>query len=396
MASSNSLNISQKGVVYFNGVTTFSGLDGSTSGKVLTSNGTGIAPSFQTITTGITLTGDSGTATGSSLTLFTNASTINAGSTIKFVNSGTTSTLNTTDGVANTLIGHNCGNATLTGIANTGLGQATLISLTSGIQNTAIGNGALLSVSSGVANTAIGYLAGQLITTSSENCIFGWGAMTNAFGVNRCEAMGTSALNFCTGNDNAAFGYHAGTTISSGTQNTALGNYAINVLSTGTNNVAIGYGAGSNYTSSESNNIVISSAISGVIGESNVVRIGTNQTTCFIQGINGATVTGTSVLCSTAGQLGTVVSSERYKENIVDMPDNVSIMNLRPVRFNYKEDIFKTISYGLIAEEVEKDFPYLCFYKDGQPESVKYHELCVFLLAEVQRLEKRVNVLETK
>lgn len=47
MTSANALNISAQGVQYFDGAQTFSGLDGVTSGYVLTSNGTNVAPSFQ-------------------------------------------------------------------------------------------------------------------------------------------------------------------------------------------------------------------------------------------------------------------------------------------------------------------------------------------------------------
>ncbi len=59
MAVTNSVNIDAQGVVYSSGTGAFSGLDGSTSGKVLTSNGTGVAPSFQTLTANITGPGTS-------------------------------------------------------------------------------------------------------------------------------------------------------------------------------------------------------------------------------------------------------------------------------------------------------------------------------------------------
>lgn len=45
----NALNISQEGIQYFNGVATFTGVDGSTATFVLTSNGPGVAPSFQAV-----------------------------------------------------------------------------------------------------------------------------------------------------------------------------------------------------------------------------------------------------------------------------------------------------------------------------------------------------------
>lgn len=48
----NSLNISQQGIQYFNGTATFTGIDGSTSTFVLTSNGPGTPPSFQAAASG--------------------------------------------------------------------------------------------------------------------------------------------------------------------------------------------------------------------------------------------------------------------------------------------------------------------------------------------------------
>lgn len=52
VSTNNSSDIKNQGVQYFNGTGTFSGLDGITNGYVLTSNGTGVAPSFQVPTTG--------------------------------------------------------------------------------------------------------------------------------------------------------------------------------------------------------------------------------------------------------------------------------------------------------------------------------------------------------
>lgn len=48
MTTNNAIDLTQQGTTYYNGTGTFSGIDGSTAGKVLTSNGTGVAPSFQT------------------------------------------------------------------------------------------------------------------------------------------------------------------------------------------------------------------------------------------------------------------------------------------------------------------------------------------------------------
>jgi len=47
MTTNNPINMTSEGVAYYNGTGTFTGVDGNTSGFVLTSNGTGVAPSFQ-------------------------------------------------------------------------------------------------------------------------------------------------------------------------------------------------------------------------------------------------------------------------------------------------------------------------------------------------------------
>ena len=115
--------------------------------------------------------------------------------------------------------------------------------------------------------------------------------------------------------------------------NTIVGDAALHVLTTGSNNIAIGANAGTNYTSSESNNIIISSTSVGpeVAGESNVIRIGKTgtQTKAFIAGIRGVTTVNNdaiSVLIDSAGQLGTVSSSKRFKHDINSMDADSEII----------------------------------------------------------------------
>ena len=61
----------------------------------------------------------------------------------------------------------------------------------------------------------------------------------------------------------------------------------------------------------------------GVAAESDTIRIGTvdTHTRTFIAGISGVTAAGTAVpvLIDTKGQLGTIPSSRRFKEEIQDM-----------------------------------------------------------------------------
>ena len=109
-------------------------------------------------------------------------------------------------------------------------------------------------------------------------------------------------------------------------------------------------------------------------------------------------VSGIPVLVDNTGLLGTVASSERFKEEIEDMEDESSpIMDLRPVTFCYKKDQTGTMQYGLIAEEVYDIMPELVALDDsGIPYSVKYHDLPALLLNELQKLASRVEDLEKK
>lgn len=345
-----------------------------------------------------TINGDTGSATGATVLIYANNAGNISGSTVKFVNSGTTSTLNTSDtALANTMIGYLAGNLSITGGSNTGVGFQALTALTSASFNAALGRGAGASIQDGQGNVAIGWNALATNVSSGWNTAIGMQAGQSITGQANIAIGYQSMFLGGTTTNSIALGYQTGYGMTSGTGNVIIGVLSAVTLTSGSSNTILGNASAGAYTGAESNNILIGSGVAGVLGESNVTRIGNGQTQCFIQGISGVTVAAsTAVLIDAAGQMGTILSSERYKENIVDMPNDATVMNLRPVKFNYKADEGKTTQYGLIAEEVDKEFPYLCIYKDGQPETVKYHELCVFLLAELQRLEKRINVLEDK
>ena len=81
----------------------------------------------------------------------------------------------------------------------------------------------------------------------------------------------------------------------------------------------------------------------------------------FIAGIRGVTTgnaNAIAVLVDSAGQLGTVSSSMKFKNNIQNMAaDSAAIYKLRPVTFVYNSDETNARQYGLIAEEVEGERP---------------------------------------
>ncbi len=113
----------------------------------------------------------------------------------------------------------------------------------------------------------------------------------------------------------------------------------------------------------------------------------------FGQAVGGS---GVAVVVDNAGLFGTVVSSAKFKENIVDMLSHSElIMKLRPVVFNYIEDKFKDTAVGLIAEEVAQVMPDLAVKNaNGEMTTVKYLDLIPMLLNELQKLVKRVEELE--
>ena len=137
--------------------------------------------------------------------------------------------------------------------------------------------------------------------------------------------------------------------------------------------------------------------------ESNTIRIGwqgngdEQQNTAYIAGIYGSTSSsGIPVYINSNGQLGTMTSSLRFKEQVRDMGDSTNaLMKLRPVTFLYKPEYDKgerTLQYGLIAEEVAKVYPELVAYdNDGQPYSVRYQYITTMLLNEVQKQYRRAE-----
>src|SRR5204862_4845480 len=101
----------------------------------------------------------------------------------------------------------------------------------------------------------------------------------------------------------------------SGNDNTATGYLALYSNTTGSGNIALGVSAGFNLTTGDDN---IDIGNSGVAGESDTIRIGTQgtQTKTFIAGISGASGTGTPVVINSNGRLGVRSSSQRFKEAI--------------------------------------------------------------------------------
>lgn len=289
---------------------------------------------------------------------------------------------------------------TSTGASNVAVGWDALAANQAGYYNVAIGDSALAAGTSGRENTAVGHYALTRATTAvGVNSAFGFQALSLLEDGHSNTALGSNALlSNVSGTWNLAAG-HLALRDATGTTNTALGGGALRLLTTGNGNIGVGYSAGSVLTNG-SNNVYV--ANSGASTENNTVRIGGPlQSRAFVAGIRGVTTglnDAQAVVIDSAGQLGTVSSSRRFKEDIESLGDVAGkLQQLRPVRFRYSTPFAtgdKPVQYGLIAEEVADVLPELVVRDgEGQPASVAYHVLPSLLLAEVQRLERERVVL---
>ena len=233
----------------------------------------------------VTIDGDTGSITGTTVTIYANNATQASGATVEFVNSGTISTLKLTDANDNIAIGRIAGNS----------------SMASANFNVGIGAGVFNLITTGKNNCGFGWESLSKLTTGLDNNAFGLSSLTNIVSGTANNAFGKNTLSLATGDNNTAIGHNALIGIISGTKNTALG-----------------YQAGLNYGGSDSSNVSI--ANEGQLGESNAIRIGTQgsgsgqQNKCFIAGIIGNTVSNQEFVTvnSSTGQLGVTTGSTLF------------------------------------------------------------------------------------
>jgi len=296
----------------------------------------------------------------------------------------------------NTAEGTNALFSLKTGSFNAANGANALFSNTTGSFNTANGAGALFRNTSGIGNTANGVnalvsnTAGFFNTATGVNALFhnGLGQRNTASGV---QALFSNTSGF----GNTAAGYLSMSQNDSGFDNTAVGRQALENNTSGSFNIAVGNLAGHDLTTG-TNNIDIGNR--GVAGEAQTVRIGEQgtQTATFIAGIFGSTATGgVQVFINSNGQMGTVTSSARFKDDIKPMDTaSEAILRLKPVTFHYKPELDPNgiPQFGLVAEEVEKVNPNLVVRdKDGKVNTVRYDAVNAMLLNEFLKEHRQVE-----
>jgi hypothetical protein len=274
-----------------------------------------------------------------------------------------------------------------------------------GENNTATGYQALFGNTTGFRNTAYGFVALGGTTTGNNNTgigSFALGSNTTGFWN---TGIGDSALiNNTMGIANTAIGQSVLTSNTTGSGNTATGDLALQHNTTGSLNIALGDIAGFNLSAGD-NNIYISNV--GVAAEDNTIRIGTEEDggrlprhfATFIAGIRDTT-TGNgdaiAVVIDSNGQLGTLSSSARFKDEIKPMDKaSEAILALHPVTFHYKNSSKGISQFGLIAEDVAKLNPDLVVRdRKGEIYSVRYEAVNAMLLNEFLKEHQKVEDLK--
>jgi len=106
------------------------------------------------------------------------------------------------------------------------------------------------------------------------------------------------------------------------------------------------------------------------------------------------------VFINSNGQLGTLTSSRRFKDNIQSMDKaSESLLALRPVTFRYKPEIdAKRIpQWGLIAEEVNEVNPELVVRdENGVIQTVRYEQVNAMLLNEFLKDHRRAEAKDAE
>lgn len=308
------------GQVQVNDNGAFGAISEGTSGQVLTSNGAGSAPTFQTAS------GGGADPVTSSLDIpntknitFESYFPVGDKNVVWGVNAGTSLTGTP---IGNILIGDRAGNALTTSNGNVAIGKDALDACVNQNQNVAIGNAAAGEATSGQ-NTVIGDGAGGAFTTGQDNTFVGRAA--GFFGnPSQTVAIGSTAMLTGGGNNCAAVGYGALSGVS-GNNNTGIGDRAGDNIGGGSNNTCIGHD--SDPSTNGANNEI-------TLGDSSISTLRCNTTSI------------------------TSLSDARDKKDVEDANIGLDFINdLRPVKFVWdtrdgaKKDIKEV---GFIAQELDE------------------------------------------
>ncbi|MCB9207291.1 MAG: tail fiber domain-containing protein [Ignavibacteriales bacterium] len=321
-----------------------------------------------------------------------------------------------------------------------------------GIRNTSLGAFTLLNSITSEDNIAIGFRAMYDGTASHHNVAIGSAALENINGAINNTACGSGTLNAnIGGNNNTAFGFGAGSANTNGNNNTLIGSYTSIYNQTGSNNVLVGFEAGmGNVGQSKSGNVFIGYQAGKNESGSNLLYIdNSNSSTPLIWGDfanDFAAINGKLEVASSTGQVPlrvklnsatkfkvesnggvaiglnygstpndglyvhgnilyngslTSTSDERFKTNIETIKNSLDkIKNIRGVTYDWQRSEFPERNFsgekqiGVIAQEVEKEFPELVLTNDDGYKSVDYAKLTAILIEAIKEQEKKIEKIK--
>jgi trimeric autotransporter adhesin len=205
------------GILYGNGTGAIGATAVGTATHVLTSNGAGVAPTFQAAAGGATdINGLSDALVENNSIFLGNDPSGTTSTASNNVAVGTTALDSITTGDSNVAVGYNSATALTTGEFNTAVGNASLLSLTTGTVNVAIGSEAGQKITTGYGNVCIGDAAGYDITDGNKNIMIG-------------RYTGHTGSDF-TGSNNIVMGYFADASSQTVSNEITLGDAAITTL----------------------------------------------------------------------------------------------------------------------------------------------------------------------
>jgi hypothetical protein len=291
------------------------------------------------------------------------------------------------EGSYNCFVGYQTGYSNIHGANNTFIGYLSGQKNTSD-QNTFLGSSSGLNNSTGYSNTFIGTSAGQSNQFGNYNVFLG-------------RSAGTNVSN---GNWNTFIGTGAGANIRSGEKNIVIGSGAMgeNLFAgsgSGTSNIVIGYEAG--YSASNcSNNIFIGNQAGYNETGSNKLYIDNSSTSApliygdFTSGSKKLSVNGNIEYTGTISQ----VSDNRLKSNIQELTNIIEkILKIRGVSFEWNTKnmpdlvVDKRPQIGVIAQEVEMEFPEIVSTNEKGYKMVDYTKLTPILVEAVKEQQQQIE-----
>lgn len=324
----------------------------------------------------------------------------------------------------NVFIGNNAGQATTTGEKNVILGSDAGFDNTTGTYNTFIGNLSGAYNTTGSYNLYAGSEAGLYNEIGEYNVFLGNYAGSSASGSNNTVA-GNAAGKYITGDYNTMMGFQAGYNTESGGRNAFFGHESGHENVSGSYNTYIGPFAGHNATGS--NNVMIGSEAGWNEYGSNKLVIDNNSSftpasasliygdfstdqlrfNAYV-GINNAPDSYYRLYLTGAAYatVGWYYPSDiRLKQNVRSLEgDGVAdkVRNMAVISYNYKEEVTKgevdpgTKFIGVVAQDVEKEFPEAVRTDENGFKAVSLNALTAILLQAVKDQQKQIDELKAE